>query len=458
MRVPSAAVMVVLAACRAGRPDVTKGEPVENLVTVSFDTETSGEVVVGWEADGVAHRRSLGEGPPGTWETTIWLPSGSTSTITAWVDGGRGRRDELPPRRVHIDAEPSKIRWKLEKSDPRSQIGDGVLLLNAYDDDDSYGMVLDAHARVLWWTEPDREDQRILRMRPGRDGQSIVFGRWARDHIRDPDDGYITRLDLAAQQRRTDTRAVAHHHDWVELPDGRFAWLSWVYRDPLFFQGIGSVPMAADAIRVAEEGAREGEETIVYDFFEDYPYEPRYTCGHQVPEQFAGPKWWEWSHSNSIAYDEDAEAFRVLARYWDAILEIGLDGELHWQAGGINGQFALEGWFRHGHASGLTGDTLTVFDNGDHKTEPIVSRAVGLELDVRGAVVRELWSIPDPRGKYTDFLGDVTVLPGGNVLVLWSPDALLQEFTPDGEVVWQARLKTGMTVARLTWTDQLEPR
>lgn len=451
------AALAAAVGCGGERPDVDKGSPVENLVTVSFESAAAGEAFVRWEADGVVERRSLGEGPPGPWRTTIWVPSGTATTITAGVRTDRGRDVELNPVRVRLPKAPSKIRWELEVDRPGSQLGDGVMLINAYDDEDSYGMVIDRHARVLWWVEPDRKDQRLLRMRPGRDDASIVWGRFANDHRYLPDDGYITRLDLDADQRRTDTRAVAHHHDWVELPDGRFAWLSWVYDDAILFQGAGVVPLAADAIRAAPEGSDAGDESILFDFFRDYPHDPVFTCGHQTPGQFAGEDWWEWGHANSIAFDEEAQAFRILPRYLDAVLEIGLDGALHWQAGGAHSDFGVEGWFRHAHASALTGDVIAAFDNGDHKPAPIVSRAVGLEIDPEADTVREVWSIPDPRGKYTDFLGDVTVLPGGNVLILFSPDGLLQEFTPDGEVVWQARLR-GMTTARLTWTDTLAPR
>ncbi len=451
--------MVVLGGCAdVRRPTVTLGDPVPTVVQVAFSSELRGDGIVYWEVDGVRRGRNLGPTDGGGWETAIWLPAGRAARVWGAVARG-GEVVEGPARRVRVPRAPRNIRWDVTYADPdRSRIGDGVLLANAYSRDtgESYAMVIDGDGEVLWWAEPDRDDQRFLRLRPGLDGHSLVAARWAEDHVV-ADDGYITRFDLSAGQARTDTRALALHHDFVELPGERFAWLSWVWADQAEVEGVGAVPVAADAIRIAPEGAVEGEEEILYDLLRDYPHPIYKPCGHMGPGGFAGPVYWEWSHGNSIAYDPDADAIRFLARYWDAVLEVGLDGALHWQAGGKHSDFELDGWFDHAHASELVGDTLVVFDNRNHHPDP-VSGAAAFELDFAAREGRELWRIDDPEGKFTTYLGDVRMLPGGHALVLFSPEGRLVEFAPDGEVVWEARIRGDLVVGRLAWTDQLAPR
>ena len=449
------ALVAVTACGPTERPKVTLGDPIENLVTVSFASDAKGDGLLIWSHNDREFRRNLGESDDGTWETTIWVPSGRATSIRGAVDDGSGDLVEGPAKRVRLPDVPKDMRWKLGRvNESKSQLGDGVLLLNAYKGNQSYAFAMNADADVVWWTAPDKDDQRWLRLRPSRDGRSIIASRWAVEH-KSTDDGWITRFDLDANQKRTETRAVGFHHDFVELPDERYAWLSWSYAEDTFVQGIGTVPVAADALRVADEGARAGEETVLYDILEDYPHAPFLSCGHMNPGGFAG-QWWEWSHSNSIDYDEATDSLRFLPRYWDAVVDVGLDGELNWQAGGRHSDFQLDGWFNHAHASELAGDTMVFFDNGNHGPE--VSRAVGLELDFDDMVVREAWSIEDPTGEFTTFLGDARTLPGGNVLILWSPRGLLQEFTPSGEVVWEAQINSDMVVGRVTWTDQLVPR
>lgn len=451
------ALILVVGCGPLDRPTITKGDAVPNLVEVSFGSEIAGEGRLVWSVDDREHVVQLDSS--GTFhEGVIWIPAGRSVQVRGEVVDEDGKTHSGPKRRVRVGGVPAKLKVDvLKENRAKSQLGDGKLLLNAYDDNDSYGLAIDHTGDVYWWTEPESPKQRILRMRPGLDGQSIVYARWPKSHKNNPDDAWITRRRLSPRSERTDTRAVKLHHDFVETSPGQFAWLSWVYEDDRFVSGLGSVRLAADAIRVGSEGAVEGEETVIYDFLTDYHHDPTYVCGHMTPDGFAPGDRWEWSHSNSIAYDAENDSVRVLARYWDAVLDIGLDGTLNWEAGGLYSDFDTQGWFHHGHASELDGDHLVVFDNGNHKAEPIVSAAVGLQMDHETGVVTESFRIEDPAGLFTDFLGDVRVLPGGNLLVLYSPTGRLHEYTPDGELVWEARFAREMTVARLTWTDALSP-
>jgi hypothetical protein len=96
-----------------------------------------------------------------------------------------------------------------------------------------------------------------------------------------------------------------------------------------------------------------------------------------------------------------------------------------------------------------------MFDNGTHGPAPVVSRVVELALDPVAGTWREVWSLPDPLGRETGFLGDARRLPGGDTLVVWTPYADVAEYRPDGEVVW--RLRAARELGRATFTDALRP-
>jgi hypothetical protein len=146
----------------------------------------------------------------------------------------------------------------------------------------------------------------------------------------------------------------------------------------------------------------------------------------------------EWSHANSLVWQEAEQAYYVHVRYWDALLRIGADGTLDWTLGGLHSDFTgVADLPLHGHLSDAWEDGVLVFDNGDHG-DPEVSRVVEYRLDADARTFEEVWSVPEPEGRHATFLGDARKLPGGNVLVAWSPYGLLQEITPDGDVVWEA--------------------
>ncbi len=53
-------------------------------------------------------------------------------------------------------------------------------------------------------------------------------------------------------------------------------------------------------------------------------------------------------------------------------------------------------------------------------------------------------------------LGDARRLPGGNVLISWTVLGLMQEQTPDGQVVWEAKGAAGLWFARVRFAADLE--
>ena len=121
----------------------------------------------------------------------------------------------------------------------------------------------------------------------------------------------------------------------------------------------GTIPIASDTIRVADEG---GESEVVFDLLADYPTLPYWTCPHMdLGERLEGVH--EWSHTNALVPTDDG-GWLWMARYLDALVALDADFDFRWQLGGRGATLDAgpEPLFRHGHTSEARGDRLLVSD------------------------------------------------------------------------------------------------
>lgn len=414
---------------------VALGDPVPNVLEVSFETGVEGQGRVVLVEDRPLPRVwPLGEVGTSHDRRMFGVPSG-TVRLRPEVVREDGTVVEGPVVEVKVPPLPDTLpAVTAEVLDPnRSVVATGMVLFNTFAKGQAHVMAVDARGRVVWWrTLP--KGLKALRSRTGRDGNSILFASYEFGQDAESDLGQITRWTLG-EPEPTITRAVELHHDFVELPDGELAWLSFD-RANRYIEGVGIAPLQTDALRVAPEGAVEGEERRIFSLLDDAIQTPDLVCEHMLPGGF-GNGYFEWSHSNSLAYEPSTDSLRFLARYWDAVLEVGLDGTLHWQAGGEANQWDLQGWFNHGHATELSGSDWWVFSNNNHAEGPNVTDYVRLAVDAETGTVTETARIADPFGRYASYLGDVRSLPNGNILVAYSPEGQLLELTPEGDIVWE---------------------
>jgi arylsulfate sulfotransferase len=159
------------------------------------------------------------------------------------------------------------------------------------------------------------------------------------------------------------------------------------------------------------------------------------------PFYFGGTR--DWSHCNSVAYDEVDDALIVCLRHQDAVVKIDRrTSEIRWILGDPNGwkkEFAGKvlkpqgelQWPFHAHGVNFNprDGRLLLFDNGNHRAIPprrpmpadaSYSRAVEYVIDEDRKTVRETWSYGDRKRNrfYSAFVGDADWLPAtGNVLI-----------------------------------------
>jgi hypothetical protein len=149
---------------------------------------------------------------------------------------------------------------------------------------------------------------------------------------------------------------------------------------------------------------------------------------------------WDYVHVNSIGVDTD-ENLLVSSRNTHTIYKLDRrSGAIMWRLGGKHSDFAIDpaAAFAWQHDARRQPDgTITLFDNGQR-----VSRALSLAVDesARRVTLKRAYTRSSPT--FATSQGNAQVLPNGNVLVGWGAQPYISEFSPEGELIFDAQLGT----------------
>ncbi len=432
----------------------------------------------------VEHR--LADGPEDSWiagpvvdgssgTAPVWgLRVGSEHVIRVMLEGGERAscaisvQTDPPPAGTPAFTPNDEAAWATDKACEGSE--SGYVLLSYLGDGKSGVGIVDREGKYVWALANDPEqpwgaaDTLIGRVRAGRDGASLV---WNVAHEKREDDlAEIIRVSMDGSEV-TRTRTLNGHHDFVELPDGTMAWLGYDFRD-LTVDGIGeNVPVAADTIYEAPEGATsDTTPTEVFNMFDDYPY-GIYNSGREMArEGYFLPGYHEFSHGNSLAHLPGSDTYLASFRWLDTINKIDRASGMLWQFGGASATVVdlasdftgdESTLFNHPHFSDVwedaTGTHVVMMDNYD--LDP-PSRLAEYALDESAMTYERTWF--HQGDKFETLLGDVTRMPipgCDNVLVAYSSQGRIVEMTRDGEIVWDMGYGLGNVVARVTFLPTL---
>ena len=150
---------------------------------------------------------------------------------------------------------------------------------------------------------------------------------------------------------------------------------------------------------------------------------------------------YDWFHVNSVAEDGD-DTLLVSARNTNAVYAIDRrTGGIRWRLGGKSSDFRIgdRAEFSLQHDARRQPDgTISIFDNIHPATDE--SRALFLDVDETtrtATVVREL---RHPEGVRASSMGGAQLLSNGGAVVGWGSPGRLSEFSPEGELVFDATI------------------
>lgn len=233
------------------------------------------------------------------------------------------------------------------------------------------------------------------------------------------------------------------HHDFVELPNGDFAYLASTMREWNGWQVVGDQIVEVDS---------SGGTTIVWDAFDDLtPVEEEHWPG-ELSSLGA-----DWFHANALVYDARDGSFLVSSYYLKSIYKIDArSGDIQWQLGGEGGEFSFpdDRGFGTQHAPELTADGILLFDNGAASTG---SRVVQYSLNAQTRVASRVAEYPHPTGAWVGTMGDASRMPSGGVASTWAERGEAIVFNEAGEVAWHADVDSGSMIFGMDVFDSFYP-
>jgi hypothetical protein len=170
---------------------------------------------------------------------------------------------------------------------------------------------------------------------------------------------------------------------------------------------------------------------------------------------------WDWFHINAVHLDTDGNLLIDARDTWTTYKVNSHTGNIIWQLGGKASSFRLAAgpgqrlddanqifaWQHDPEAIGH--DEYTLFDNESAGTpEFSVSRAVTVKLDERDRTATLVSSDDQPEGLVAASQGNAQTTANGNLFVGWGALPYFSEFSPSGQLVFNAEFPTGVNSYR----------
>jgi len=311
-----------------------------------------------------------------------------------------------------------------------------------------YATILDADGEFVW-AYPSRE---LFRATLSRDGTAMLTNAPAPSW---ETAGAIERIPLDGS---TPTRlsATGIHTDFVELPDGTLASLGWTVR-PF---ADGTRELLGDTI---VELHPDGTSTTIFDLF-DYVVPDLSTTYDPVSVNGNATSVEDWSHLNSITYDEASDAYLVTGTYNDSVLRVDrATGSLSWT---LTDDPADSDWemrssereIQMPHSVQLVDDdTLLVFNRGEFGDvdSPAPCAFVSeIDLDAAAGTAQPRWHHASNPCVTVPFLGQARRIDATNTVVNWTSAGRITQLDGD-EPVLQIDLGLGSAFGSGEWVESL---
>lgn len=312
-------------------------------------------------------------------------------------------------------------------------------------------IVFDTEGNPVWWKAAD-EGTVFAQVRLSPDGTSILYNVASLNFGTDV--GEIRRIRLDGEQLSA-TRTVMGHHDFVGLPEGGFAYIAADTREWVNPDDGETYTVVGDTLMEVPEGATDDSgNRAVWSTWDDLT-----VAVSPTEDDDFYPFGLDWTHSNSLKFDEDTGTYVMSVRKEDAVAQIDrASGDLLWTLGGVASDFTrAEGRAFVGQHSPefIAADRFMLFDNGDINAPDAYSEAVEYSVDLDARTYTPVWHYDLGQRISSYLLGDVERLANGNTLIAWGSGGTITEVTPDGETAFQVSLSIGAAIGFTHHIDAL---
>jgi hypothetical protein len=290
----------------------------------------------------------------------------------------------------------------------------------------AFAYVMDREGNYVWWSEGDEESltpQVIL----DPNGQGVYFNAFNKDFSVDESEIVLMGFDGVVQWELSTPNG---HHSYALLPGDRIAYLAVDVRDTDEYG-----PVVGDAVMIDDGSGPE----VLYSTWDDEHIllEP-----HDQWNLPFYPQGIDWTHANYLSFNASRNSFTISFANAEAIVEIDADTGAHLRSIGQAGTHSVEeGLLGRPHAAEWTEEgTLMLFTTPKSGKQ---SMGVELSFDEETLSTEVLWSYGEGLNYYTFIMGAVDRLENGNTLMNFGSKGVIEELSPEGDLVWRAFTATG---------------
>ncbi|MGP3966110.1 arylsulfotransferase family protein [Streptomyces sp. 6N223] len=259
--------------------------------------------------------------------------------------------------------------------------------------------------------------------------------------------GYIAdeNYEIIATVQTPDSGEMIDLHEFTLTPRGTALVVS--YQDvPHDLRPVGGPEdgTAVDAV-VQEIDIATGEVLLDWHSLDHVPLEETDHLGQ-------GSDRLDYLHVNSVSLDTDGDLL-ISGRHASTVYKVDREtGEVIWRLGGRNSDFRLGLGARFIEQHDVQGEgegVYRIFDNGAASlVMGYESRVVWVKIDEEHGTATLLRQQIHPELMSASAEGGAQLLPGGNTLVSWGWAGRVSEFSPGGELLFDAAMAPGVSSYR----------
>ena len=309
-----------------------------------------------------------------------------------------------------------------------------------------FSVVLDQTGKAIWISDNlNFNDSKIWATQFLLNGNIVGFG---------PGVGYELNIDSEITFQ-TDENFEIHHQFYKTKNNSYFFIQAEVQYHPCpdecepEYPDI--IPWQGDKFIEIDELGNILWEWSTFDYLSLNEYNPYWVERFMIQWDFGGNPDFDWTHSNSVYFDEDESIVYVSIRNLSRIIAIDYNTkEILWHIGDSNFMeevfFDYDFEFSHQHSAQITNNkNLLFFDNGRFN-ELEVSRCVEIEFDDNFNSAELIWEHVLPPDMLTLSRGECDRLNNGNTLISVGRTGNVLEVNNQNEIVWHLNVNNDLGV------------
>ena len=261
----------------------------------------------------------------------------------------------------------------------------------------------------------------------------------------EPNKGY--EIDLNGNRIFETPDGYSLHHDFIKTSKSTYFLISATIEDQYCPEECNEmlpdeIPWQGDTFREFDQDGNEIWSWNTFDYFDSTEYNPYYV------QTYNGNYEMDWTHSNSVFFDENTESVFISVRNLSWITKIDYASkDLIWNLGQTDFMneiyFDVDLNFSQQHSvQVLNNGNLLFFDNHRYLT-PELSRCMELSYDESDYSVEIVWEHQLPENMFAGSRGECDRLENGNTLITAGRSGHILEVTPDHEIAWHLEFDNG---------------